>query len=289
MIAPRSRSLSAGIREAIGEVVIPDDLRAAITSSVARLDEHAAYAVRSSATAEDLPTASFAGQQDTYLNVVGTATIIQRVKECWASLFTERAVTYRLQHGFDHRLVHMAVVVQQMVFAQAAGVLFTADPVTSNRKVVCVEASIGLGEALVSGLVNPDIYHVRDGEIVAKAVASKMVAIQASPDGGTRERAIEPQRQHEPALTDAQIIGIAAAGPTDRSALRPAAGRRMVPRRRRVPHRAEPADHLPVPDSGRRRLGEPRLRLRGPPADDDRGHDAPGALVLADDHAAAHG
>ena len=118
------------------------------------LGEHAAYAVRSSATAEDLPTASFAGQQDTYLNVVGTAAILEHVSRCWASLFTERAVTYRLRNGFDHREVHMAVVVQQMVFPRAAGVLFTADPVTSNRRIVSVEASFGLGEALVSGLVN---------------------------------------------------------------------------------------------------------------------------------------
>src|ERR1700688_1304157 len=138
------RSLSAEIRGIIEQVAIPDDLRAAITSAAAHLGEHAAYAVRSSATSEDMPTASFAGQQDTYLNVIGTAALLRNVKRCWASLFTERAVTYRLGHGFDHRLVQMAVVIQRMVFAQAAGVLFTADPVTSNRKVVCVEASFGL-------------------------------------------------------------------------------------------------------------------------------------------------
>ena len=129
------RTLSAKIRRTLEGVAIPDDLAAPITRSVARLGEQAAYAVRSSATAEDLPTASFAGQQDTYLNVVGSAAILQRVSRCWASLFTERAVTYRLRNGFDHRKVHMAVVVQQMVFPQAAGILFTADPVTSNRKV----------------------------------------------------------------------------------------------------------------------------------------------------------
>ena len=139
-----------------------DELRAAL----ARLGEQAAYAVRSSATAEDLPTASFAGQQDTYLNVVGPAAILQHVSRCWASLFTERAVTYRLRNGFDHRKVHMAVVVQQMVFPHAAGILFTADPITGNRKVAAVEASFGLGEALVSGLVTPDVYKVRDGAVV---------------------------------------------------------------------------------------------------------------------------
>ena len=150
------RTLSAEIRRTLEAIAIPDDLAAAITRALARLGEHAAYAVRSSATAEDLPTASFAGQQDTYLNVVGPAAILEHVSRCWASLFTERAVTYRLRNGFDHRKVQMAVVVQQMVFPHAAGILFTADPVTSNRKVASVEAGFGLGEALVSGLVNAD-------------------------------------------------------------------------------------------------------------------------------------
>ena len=136
------RTLSAEIRRTLEGIAIPDDLAAAITRALARLGEHAAYAVRSSATAEDLPTASFAGQQDTYLNVVGPAAILQHISRCWASLFTERAVTYRLRNGFDHRKVHMAVVVQQMVFPEAAGVLFTADPVTGNRKVAVVEATL---------------------------------------------------------------------------------------------------------------------------------------------------
>ncbi|TMD22958.1 MAG: phosphoenolpyruvate synthase, partial [Chloroflexi bacterium] len=119
------RTLSAEIRRIIEGITIPDDLAAAITLALAGLGEQAAYAVRSSATAEDSPTASFAGQQDTYLNVLGPATILQHISRCWASLFTERAVTYRLRNGFDHRKVHMAVVVQQMVFPEAAGVLFT--------------------------------------------------------------------------------------------------------------------------------------------------------------------
>ncbi|HYY82091.1 MAG TPA: rifamycin-inactivating phosphotransferase [Actinomycetes bacterium] len=206
------RTLSAEIRRTLEAIVVPDDLAAAITRALARLGEHAAYAVRSSATAEDLPTASFAGQQDTYLNVVGPAAILQHVSRCWASLFTERAVTYRLRNGFDHRKVHMAVLVQRMVFPQAAGILFTADPVTSNRKVASVEASFGLGEALVSGLVNGDVYKVRDGEVVAKAVATKRLAIHASPAGGTQQQAIEPGRQDQPALTDAQVVRLAQLG-----------------------------------------------------------------------------
>ena len=206
------RALSAEIRRTLERIAIPDDLAAAITRSLARLGERAAYAVRSSATAEDLPTASFAGQHDTYLNVVGPTAILEHISRCWASLFTERAVTYRLRNGFDHRKVHMAVVVQQMVFPHAAGILFTADPVTSNRMVVSVEASFGLGEAMVSGLVNADVYKVRDGEIVAKVVATKQLAIHASPAGGTLELAIEPERQEQPALTDAQVVQLAQLG-----------------------------------------------------------------------------
>jgi rifampicin phosphotransferase len=206
------RTLSAEIRRTLEGIAIPEDLAAAITGALARLGEHTAYAVRSSATAEDLPTASFAGQQDTYLNVMGPTAILQHISRCWASLFTERAVTYRLRNGFDHRKVHMAVVVQQMVFPRAAGILFTADPMTGNRKVAAVEASFGLGEALVSGVVNADAYKVRDGEIVAKAVATKQLAIHALPAGGTKEQAIDPARQEQPALTDAQVVQLAQLG-----------------------------------------------------------------------------
>jgi rifampicin phosphotransferase len=206
------RALSLEVRRVLEGMAIPEDLASAITRPLARLGKQAAYAVRSSATAEDLPTASFAGQYDTYLNVVGPVAILQHVSRCWASLFTERAVTYRLRNGFDHRKVHMAVVVQQMVFPHAAGVLFTADPVTFNRKVTSVEASFGFGEALVSGQVNADVYKVRDGEVVAKAVATKHLAIHASPATGTRERAIEPGRQQQPALTDAQVVRLAQLG-----------------------------------------------------------------------------
>ncbi len=206
------RTLSAEIRRAIEGIAIPDDLAAEITGALTRLGEQVAYAVRSSATAEDLPTASFAGQQDTYLNVVGPAAILTHVSRCWASLFTERAVTYRLRNGFDHRKVQMAVVVQQMVFSDAAGILFTADPITGNRKVASVEASFGLGEALVSGLVNADTYQVRDGVIVAKTVATKQLAIHALPAGGTQEQVIDPARQEQPALADAQVLQLAQLG-----------------------------------------------------------------------------
>ncbi|MEJ8639582.1 rifamycin-inactivating phosphotransferase [Streptomyces sp. MS2.AVA.5] len=200
------RTLSAETRRTIEGIAVPGDVVAAITRALAHLGEQAAYAVRSSATAEDLPTASFAGQQDTYLNVMGPMAILQHISRCWASLFTERAVTYRRRNGIDDRTVHMAVVVQQMAFPQASGILFTADPVTGNRKVATVDAGFGLGEALVSGLVNPDVFTVREGDVVAKAIAAKQRALQALPAGGTQEVSIDSQQQEQAALTDAQVV-----------------------------------------------------------------------------------
>ncbi|WP_437873490.1 rifamycin-inactivating phosphotransferase [Sorangium sp. So ce363] len=200
------RELSAELRRIIEGTAIPEDVQGALTQVLSRLGAGDAYAVRSSATAEDLPGASFAGQQDTYLNVLGTQAILQHVRRCWASLFTERAVTYRIQHGFDHRKVHMAVVVQKMVFPQAAGIVFTADPVTSNRKVSSIEAGFGLGEALVAGLASADRYKVRNGQVIEKAIARKTLATRALEEGGTEERAIEPERQDGQVLTDAQIL-----------------------------------------------------------------------------------
>ena len=192
-LAPDDRAaigdVSGAIRRDLCATAIPEDLASAITDALARLGERGAYAVRSSATAEDSPTASFAGQYDTYLNVVGVAAILEHVRRCWASLFSERAVSYRLHNGVDHRDVRMAVVVQRMVVPDAAGILFTADPVTFNRNVASVEAVFGLGEALVSGLVNPDIYKVRDGAIIARTIAAA-----------------------QPALTDAQVAELVELG-----------------------------------------------------------------------------
>ncbi|NLE81425.1 MAG: phosphoenolpyruvate synthase [Rhodococcus sp.] len=162
-------ALSTEIRDALERYTIPEDMAAEIAESHTALGEDDAYAVRSSATAEDLPTASFAGQQDSYLKIVGSAAILEHVSRCWGSLFTERAVTYRLRNGIDHRAVHMAVVVQRMVPAQASGILFTADPVTSDRTVTSVDAGLGPGEALVSGTVNADGYKVRGGVVIDRS------------------------------------------------------------------------------------------------------------------------
>ncbi|WP_399934337.1 rifamycin-inactivating phosphotransferase [Streptomyces kanamyceticus] len=206
------RTLSAEIRRIIEGTPVPDDLAAAVTRALARLGEQEAYAVRSSATAEDLPTASFAGQQDTYLNVVGPTEILRHISRCWASLFTERAVTYRRRNGIDHRAVHMAVVVQRMVFPRAAGILFTADPVTGDRTAATVDAGFGLGEAMVSGLVNPDVYKVRHGEVVARTIAAKHRALHAVATGGTREVAVDARQQEQPALTDEQVVELVRLG-----------------------------------------------------------------------------
>ena len=206
------RTISADVRQTIEGIAIPNDVVDAITRRLTQLGDDAAYAVRSSATAEDLPSASFAGQQDTYLNVVGPAAILEHVSRCWASLFTERAVTYRLRGGIDHRAVSMAVVIQQMVLSEAAGVLFTADPVTCNRKVSSVEASFGLGEALVSGRVTPDVFKVRGGEVVERTISAKRLAIHALPAGGTEEQEVDPERQQQPALSDAQVLELARLG-----------------------------------------------------------------------------
>lgn len=198
--------ISARIRMAIERIPISKDIAEEIAGYLTKFGEKDAFAVRSSATAEDLPTASFAGQQDTYLNIIGKEAILKHISKCWASLFTERAVIYRLQNGFDHRKVHLSVVVQKMVFPQAAGILFTADPVTSNRKVLSIDASFGLGEAMVSGLVNSDNYKVCNSKLIDKKISTKKLAIYALKDGGTKKQEIEPERQNRQALTDEKIL-----------------------------------------------------------------------------------
>lgn len=196
----------AKIRKVIETMSISNDITDDIADHLAQFDTKDAFAVRSSATAEDLPTASFAGQQDTYLNIIGKDAILKHISKCWASLFTDRAVIYRLQNGFDHHKVYLSVVVQKMVFPHAAGILFTADPVTSNRKILSIDAGFGLGEAMVSGLVNADNYKVCNGMIIDKKISTKKLAIHALKDGGTQEQEIELKKQTGQVLTDEQIL-----------------------------------------------------------------------------------
>lgn len=204
--------ISKKIREVIMAVQIPSDVVEAVTHYLSRFGNEHAYAVRSSATAEDLPYASFAGQQDTYLNITGKEAILQHIRKCWASLFTERAVMYRMQNGFEHNQVSICVVVQKMVFPQASGILFTADPVTSNRKVLSIDASFGLGEALVSGVVSADNYKVKEGEITGTMIATKKLAIYALKEGGTETKQIDPAQQKLQTLSEQQILQLARIG-----------------------------------------------------------------------------
>lgn len=183
------RALAAPTSDAIEAIGVPDDVAVAITRMLDRFGEHEAYAVRSSGTAEDLATASFAGQHDSYLNVVGASAIVAHVGRCWASLFSDGAVAYRIRNGFGDRKVEMAVVVQRMVVPRASGVLFTADPATGNRSVARIEATFGLAEDLVAGLVEADGYAVRDREIVDRV-----------------------QRQEQPVLTDVEVEELVALG-----------------------------------------------------------------------------
>ncbi|QOS79068.1 phosphoenolpyruvate synthase [Paenibacillus sp. JNUCC31] len=204
--------ISREVRQLIMEVEIPSDVVKAVAHYLSQFGEEHAYAVRSSATAEDLPHASFAGQQDTYLNIVGIESILHHISKCWASLFTDRAVIYRIQNGFEHSQVYLSVIVQRMVFPQASGILFTADPVTSNRKLLSIDASFGLGEALVSGLVSADCYKVQEGEIVDKRIAAKKLAIYGLKEGGTETRQIDPDQQQAQTLTEDQILELARIG-----------------------------------------------------------------------------
>ncbi|WP_019910959.1 phosphoenolpyruvate synthase [Paenibacillus sp. HW567] len=204
--------ISRKIRQTIMEAEIPSDVVGAVTHYLSQFGDKLGFAVRSSATAEDLPRASFAGQQDTYLNIIGVNAILQHISKCWASLFTERAVIYRMHNGFDQSQLYLSVIIQRMVFPQASGIVFTADPVTSNRKLLSIDAGFGLGEALVSGLVSADCYKVQDGKIVEKRIATQKLAIYGRKEGGTETRQLDPNQQTAQTLTEQQILQLARIG-----------------------------------------------------------------------------
>lgn len=208
------RELGRSVREQLATLPLPTEVEAAVVAAWLELGELYAYAVRSSATAEDLPHASFAGQQDTYLNVRGKDDLLKRVKDCFISLFTDRAIVYRVQNGFDHRQVALSVVIQRMVQAEVAGILFTADPITGNRNIVSVDASFGLGEALVSGLVSADLYQVDKvtGSIIKKQIATKQMAIRSRLEGGTERIELAGTETTRPALEDKDILELARLG-----------------------------------------------------------------------------
>ena len=194
---------------------IANDLATEITSAYEQLTQSSinAVAVRSSATAEDLPTASFAGQQDTFLNIQGNAALLDAVKKCWASLWTARAIAYRMRQGIDPASVSLAVVVQQLIPADAAGILFTANPVTGHRDQILINATWGLGEAIVGGLVTPDTVTVDESiqEILSRETTTKtMMTVRT--DTGTEERAVPQAQQDQQVLDDATALELARYG-----------------------------------------------------------------------------
>jgi pyruvate,water dikinase len=206
------RQVGERIRTHLHQMDVPLPIRQEIVEALNKQGSENAYAVRSSATAEDLPNASFAGQQDTYLNIKGQDELLVHVKKCWASLFTDRAIAYRAKNGFDHHQVYLSIVVQQMISPEVSGILFTADPINGNRMVVSIDAGFGLGEALVSGMVSADLYKVKNNQIFDKKISQKKLAIYSLPDGGTVTRELPSSAQDQQALTDEQIISLASLG-----------------------------------------------------------------------------
>lgn len=217
----RVQEFGKRIREHLTTLSIPSDIQKDIEEAWSCTGKDKFYAVRSSATAEDLPSASFAGQQDTYLNIHGFDDILDAVRRCWASLFTDRAIIYRARNQFDHQDVLLSVVIQEMVIPAVSGIMFTADPVSGNRNVVTIDASYGLGEALVSGLVTADMYQVRaeelsenlhSYEILEKNIGSKKIAIYSLPEGGTTTKELSEDEQNSQALSDDLIMVLAGFG-----------------------------------------------------------------------------
>lgn len=210
------REVCAKIRQAIMDKEMPQDLQDLIAEAYEELGKKVGQAdpfvaVRSSATAEDLPDASFAGQQDTYLNVKGAATIVAKVKECYASCFTDRAVYYREKQGFDHLDVALSAAVQMMVFSKAAGVMFTVNVATGDDKNILIEGAWGLGEYVVQGTVTPDNYTINKatGEIIEKNVNGQDIKLVRKATGDCEEVMVPLDEQNEQKLTDAQIKELA--------------------------------------------------------------------------------
>jgi pyruvate,water dikinase len=207
------QKVGKAIRKAIVSAQMPDDLKLAIKKAYkalclryGQLDSY--VAVRSSATAEDLPDASFAGQQETYLNIKGADLVIEKIKECYASLFTDRAIFYRTQKNFNHLSIALAAAVQLMVFSQAAGVMFTLNVANGDLNTVLIEAGYGLGEYVVQGTITPDEYLVRKNDLVVihKNIPRKPIQLVRKADGGTREIHVPEPLQDAQVLTDDQII-----------------------------------------------------------------------------------
>jgi len=210
------QSVGARIRKMVTTAEMPRDLEKQIVEAYKLLSKKVGendpfIAVRSSATAEDLPDASFAGQQETYLNVRTSEEVVEKIKECFASLFTDRAIFYRIQKGFDHMAVALSSAVQLMVYSKASGVIFTLDVANGDRSVVLIEAGYGLGELVVQGTITPDEYYVRKSDltIVKKNIPKKTIQLVRIASGGTERKTVPPHLQDNQILTDDQIKELA--------------------------------------------------------------------------------
>ncbi len=210
------REISARVRQAIVDATLPKAFEQAIRESYTELaakvgEAEPFVAVRSSATAEDLPDASFAGQQETYLNVRGAEEVLERVKECFASMFTDRAVYYRTQKKYSHTEAALSAVVQMMVFSEAAGVMFTVNLVNGDEQKILIEGSWGLGEYVVQGTVTPDHFLVakHNLDIVERSVHEKAIQLVRRPGGGVVEKVVSEELRSAPVLTDDQIRELA--------------------------------------------------------------------------------
>jgi pyruvate,water dikinase len=209
--------ISAEIKQLILSLPMPPSLAEEIKQAYVKLGR-GLVAVRSSATAEDLPEASFAGQQATFLNIQGEDEVVVAVQKCWASLFEPRAIYYRAQHGFDHLKVGIAVPVQKMIASQTSGVMFTLEPVTSDTSKIVIEAIYGLGEGLVSGEITPDLYIIDKKEltILSKRMSRQKQKIVKKPESDTRKpniwQAVPTSSQEQQKLSDEYIVRLAKLG-----------------------------------------------------------------------------
>ena len=210
-------AVSMRIRDEIMRREVPGAIRDEFTDAYERLQSRfttpVPVAVRSSATAEDLPEASFAGQQDTYLWLLGRDEVAEHVRRCWASLYTSRAIVYRLRNGIPNEGLSMAVAVQKMVDARTAGVAMTLDPTTGDRSTIVIDAAWGLGELVVSGQVTPDNIHVDKVMLTVTAETVGDKHIELVPDAAAKtisEREVDPERRGIRSLTDAEVTQVAA-------------------------------------------------------------------------------
>ncbi len=211
-----NRQVSEQIRARIEQVPVPDAVVADIADAYRALSDHCGVedvpvAVRSSATAEDLPDASFAGQQDTYLWITGADAVVDHVRKCWSSLFTDRAIAYRHTMGYLHVKIAMSVGVQKMVDPVCSGVAFTLNPTNGDRSQVAIDSSWGLGEAVVSGEVTPDNFLIDKvlREVMKREISDKGVEYKLTDSGAVEKTEIVGDRRTQPSVTDEQLVAVA--------------------------------------------------------------------------------